>query len=93
MNTLLALATLACLIAAALGLYLASPHQKLTTRTLPARTLALSGCALVGVSFYLLNRYFGSATSVFLLLTALMLLWSLPPLAVAYLRHRSGGAA
>ncbi|TXS94400.1 hypothetical protein [Parahaliea aestuarii] len=88
MNTLLVLATLACLIAAALSLYLASPHQKLIARALPARVLASAGAVLIVASLYLLSRFFGTATSAFILLTALMLLWSLPPLAIACLRHR-----
>ena len=72
---------------AALLLYLASPHQKIFARDLPRKSLVGAGIVLLGVSLVLLMRRFGNATAVFNLLTLLMLLWTLLPLAVAYWRN------
>ena len=71
----------------ALCLYLASPHQKLLPhRALPVPLIA-AGTVLLLASFALLRTYFSPAIAVFILLTTLMLLWSLPPLLIAWLRH------
>ncbi|TXS94033.1 hypothetical protein FV139_10500 [Parahaliea maris] len=88
MNTPVGSLSLLCLTLAALCLYLASPHQKLVQRPLPGRALALTGIALGVSTLALLNSYFGPAIAVFILVTGLMLLWSLPPLAIAWLHHK-----
>lgn len=74
-----------------LTLYLASPNQRLTGRELPRRALGWSGLALFATGLALLLQWAGSATSVFIALTAAMLLWSVLPLAVAWRRGAQGG--
>ena len=71
-------------ILAALTLYLACAHQKLVSSPLPRRLLLIVGILLVIVAEFLLLQFFGSATSIFMLLTTLMLFWTLSPIAFAY---------
>ncbi len=87
MTTLLSATTAACLLMAALFLYLSSPHQRLFNRELPRRRLAFEGLVLALALLYLLSRSFAPAISVFILFSGLMLLWTLPPLLIAWLRH------
>lgn len=75
-------------VVAAIMLYLSSPHQKLVLRELPQRTFFIVGLILIVVSLVLFVQFFGSATSVFIVLTVLMLLWSIPPLLIAYVRAK-----
>lgn len=76
----------AVLTVAALALYLASPHQKLVQSPLPRCALAWTGVALLVVALAVLASIAGSATAVYIHLTILMLLWSVPPLALAWWR-------
>jgi len=72
--------------AAAITLYLASPNQLLVERPLPHRVLAVVGLMLLVVALLLCRQLAGSATAVFILLTLMMLLWSLGPPLIAYFR-------
>lgn len=72
-------------------LYLASPNQRLYAAALPLRLLALTGMLLLLVALLLLLQFSGSATSVFILLTGVMLMWTVPPMVIGYLRHKRGG--
>ena len=75
---------------ASLALYLASPNQRLIDRSLPHRALGWSGRVLFGIGLVLVLQWAGSATSVFITLTAAMLLWSILPLAIAWRRSAKG---
>jgi hypothetical protein len=74
--------------AGAFALYLASPNQRLLGRPLASR--AGGGACIVGLlaSLLLFRRVAGPATSVYLLLTVVMLTWSIAPLAVGWWRQR-----
>ena len=76
------------IILSALMLYLASRHQKLLSKALPRKTLGTAGSVLALASLVLLRQVSGPAVSVFILMTGLMLLWTLVPLAIAYNRAR-----
>lgn len=71
---------------AALALYLASPNQVLWTRELPRRSLAWAGLALAVFGLVFLLLWAGPATAVFIAFTAIMLIWTIVPLAAAWLR-------
>lgn len=73
----------------AFSLYLASPNQRLLSRALPKRLMAFMGMGFLLISLILLWTYSGPATSVFILLTGAMLVWTVFPAAIAYVRHRS----
>ena len=85
---MLAMGAAVAMIVAAAAFYLASPHQKLIGRTMPRRLLAGAGLVFSAAALVLLLQLAGPATSVFILLTGLMLLWTVPPLLIAYLRAR-----
>lgn len=72
----------------ALVLYLASPHEALLAT--PVRRKAPISLAVLGLlaAQAVLVRHFGTATSAFVLMTALMLLWTVPPVVIAWFRHR-----
>jgi hypothetical protein len=81
------------LIGGATGLYLATPHQRLLARPPAAAwskpaAMICAACALV-----ILLMLMGPATAVFTWMTGLMLLWTIPPVVVGWLRHRQGGKA
>ena len=76
---------------ASLALYLASPNQRLIDRSLPHRALGWSGLVFFVIGLVLVAQWAGSATSVFIALTAAMLLWSVLPLAIAWRRGTRGG--
>ena len=83
---------LAAVLAASLGalvLYLGAPHQKLRRKPIPRNRSLAAGTALVALALLLFLRVAGPATAVFILLTLLMALWSVPPLAVAYVHART----
>lgn len=68
--------------------YLGSANQRLLSRALSAKLSAGAGTACGAVALVLLLGYSGPATAVYILLTGLMLLWTVVPLTIAYLRHR-----
>ncbi|TGD73386.1 hypothetical protein E4634_10150 [Mangrovimicrobium sediminis] len=79
------------LIAGAACLYMASPHQRFAPRRpLAPRVLGAAGLACLLLALWSLLAQFGGATAVFIAVAALMLLWTLSPLACAALRPRSG---
>ncbi len=68
-------------------LFLASPHQ-LLLRKPPARPIALgSGASAILAGTLLLLGWAGPATAIFIAMTAAMLVWTLLPLAAAWLRQ------
>lgn len=73
-------------VIAAMTLYLASPHQQLVLSALPRRVLAVTGVLALILALILINQFTGSATSVFILLTGLSLLWTLVPPLLSYIR-------
>lgn len=81
------------LIGGAIGLYLVAPHQRLLARPLatawskPA-AMVCAACALV-----ILLTLMGPATAVFTWMTGLMLVWTIPPVVIGWLRHRKGDKA
>ncbi|TLM77045.1 hypothetical protein ACONUD_08950 [Microbulbifer harenosus] len=87
--TVLLLSSAALLIALGAGLlYLASPNQRIFSSVLPARPLLWAGLLLLALALVLLLQYSGTATSVFILLTGVMFTWTIPPMVIAYLRHK-----
>jgi hypothetical protein len=81
------LAALALLIGAGC-LYLASPHQAVSTSPVNGRALRLAGTAALLAALVLLLSRMGPATAVFTWTVGLMLLWSLPPIGLRWLRFR-----
>ena len=73
------------IVGAAFLLYLASPNQKLFLRSLPHKSLGITGAICIVIALTALVQIAGSATSVFIVLTVLMLFWTvLPPLLVYF---------
>lgn len=81
------------LIGAAASLYLAAPHQRLLAGPLNAPALPVAGllCAVGALALFLMLM--GPATAVFTWMTGLMLVWTIPPVVIGWLRHRKGGKA
>lgn len=84
--------TFVCLIAAIAGLiggaalvYLATPHQALAPRPWPGRRSLAGGGILLLMSLCGFLGVMGPATAVFAFLTGLMLLWTVPPVLIAWL--------
>lgn len=71
--------------AGALAIYLAHPNQVLASRTLP-RTAKWSGGVALLLGLAILLSWAGPATAVFIAITDAMLVWTLVPLAAAWLR-------
>lgn len=72
---------------AALLVYLAAPNQQLLASPLRARRLLrLAAMLCLGLSLGLLRQWAGPATAVFIVLTAVMLVWAVVPLAAAWRR-------
>lgn len=69
-------------------LYLASPNQRLRAHRLTGRWPQMLGWGLILCALLLLWQFAGSASGIFILFTLLMAIWSLPPLAIAWLRAR-----
>ena len=88
MTLLMAIAAVAVGAAGAFALYLSSPNQRLLAPPLAPRAGGVA--CLVGLlgSLLLFLQVAGPATSVYLLLTVVMLTWSIPPLAVGWWRQR-----
>lgn len=77
----------------AIALYLTSPNQKLLAARWPWwRGLVLGASGLLSGLVALL-QVAGPATAVFRLLTLLMVVWTLLPLACGWLRRAGGPAA
>ncbi len=72
---------------ASLALYLASPHQLIMKRPLPAPVLGWGGLAGLVLGLVLLLQWAGPATAVFIALTLAMLVLTVVPLAAAWLRR------
>lgn len=69
--------------------HLASPHQKLMRVAGPRRpVIAAVGTAMLAIATLLLVRALSFLGGIFTALTLVMLLWSVPPLAIAWLRQR-----
>lgn len=69
--------------AGAFALYLAAPRQRLLRSSLPAHATSIAGGASLALAFALYRQVAGPAASVFVLMTATMFLWTLPPLVIA----------
>ncbi len=72
------------LITAALSFYLSTRHQQLVRRELPVGKLRFVSLALIVLSLMLLRMVSGTAASVFILVTVLMLLLTIAPLIIAH---------
>ena len=86
--TFILLAAAFLMVSGAGLLYLASPNQKLVGRTVPCRLFSIVGLMSLVTALPLLLKYSGSGTSVFILITGVMLLWTILPMAIAYFRHK-----
>lgn len=87
MNHLLVAIAVGVNVIAALLLYLASPHQRLAARVWPAKLSVTASVVLAAFAGWMMARVTGPATAVFIVLTVLMLLWTLVPLALAHRHH------
>jgi hypothetical protein len=89
MTTLMAIVAVVLGAAGAFVLYLGSPNQSLLAQ--PLASGASGSACVVGLlgSLLLFLQVAGPATAVYLLLTVVMLTWSLPPLAVGWWRQRA----
>jgi hypothetical protein len=88
MTALLALLAVLAGSIGAMAFYLASPNQKLLITPLPLRVGVVAGSVALFVSLLLFLNVAGPATSVYLLLTLVMFVWSVPPLVFGWWRHR-----
>lgn len=77
------------ILIAALLLYVATPHQKLM-RVPAGRPAAWGGWALLLIGLLLIGQWAGPATTVFIVMAAAMLVWTVVPLGVAWWRAASG---
>lgn len=93
MTALLLIAAAVLILLGAGLLYLASPNQRLNVAALPSTLLAWAGLLLLLFALILLLQFSGSATSVFILLTGVMFVWTVPPMVIGYLQHKRGGKA
>ncbi|WP_226662774.1 hypothetical protein [Microbulbifer aggregans] len=88
-----ALLLISAAVLVALGsmlLYLASTNQRLFSTALPTRAFAWTGLLVLVFALILLLQYSGSGSAVFILLTGMMFVWTIPPMVIAYLRHKKG---
>ena len=76
------------LVVGASWLYLAAPHQIVLKAPVNGRALRLGGIAALTASLVLLLTQMGLATAVFTWTVGLMLLWSVPPIVIRWLRFR-----
>lgn len=77
------------LVAGALCLYGAAPHQALIAGPVPRRMLRGAGGVLLAVALALLLTLQGPATAVFTWATGAMLVWSVAPVAIRWWRFRA----
>lgn len=76
------------LLTGAACFYLAAPHQIVLKPPVNIRALRIAGGAALVASLVLLLTQMGSATAVFTWTVGLMLLWSVPPIVIRWLRFR-----
>ena len=88
MTPFIALAAVVLGAAGAFALYLCSPNQRLLAQPLALR--AGTAACVVGLlcSLALFRRVAGPATAVYLLLTLVMCVWCIAPLALGWWRSR-----
>ncbi|MCK7598265.1 hypothetical protein M0G74_13360 [Microbulbifer sp. CAU 1566] len=70
-------------------IYLASANQRLFSAALPTRVLAWVGLLLLVLALFLLLQYSGPGSAVFILVTGVMFVWTIPPMVIAYLKHKT----
>lgn len=75
---------------ASLLLYAASPNQQLTRARRRGAGLACLGVAVFALGLVLLLQWAGPATAVFIALTLAMLVWSILPVGIAWVRSVLG---
>lgn len=73
-------------------LYLASPNRRWGTLPFTPRLAGWSGLVLLLAATGLMLRWAGSATAIFIVLTAAMTVWSIVPIAIAWWRHKPASA-
>jgi hypothetical protein len=86
-----AILAIVCGAAGAFALYLCSPNQRLLTQPLAPRAGVRASVVGLLASLLLFLQVAGPATSVFLLLTLAMFVWTIPPLVIGW--RRSPGSA
>lgn len=75
------------LLCGALLIYAGAANQQLVRRALPPRRVAAAGTAAIMTSLVALLDVAGPAAAAFVVVTGLMLVWSIAPVAVAWWRH------
>ncbi|WP_428820627.1 hypothetical protein [Microbulbifer sp. MCCC 1A16149] len=88
MTALFLISAAALLVLGSILLYLASANQRLFSTVPSARTLVFTGLLLLVFALVLLLQYSGTGSAVFILVTGVMFMWTVPPMAIAYLRHK-----
>lgn len=78
----------ALLVAGALCLYAGAPNQRLLAAPLASRPARAAGCACLAAALAMLLATMGPATAVFTWTTGLMLVWTILPIVIGWLRHR-----
>jgi hypothetical protein len=72
----------------ALCLYVATPHQRLLAARPSPRPVRAAGSVCLAAALAILLALMGPATAVFTWAIGLMAAWTIPPVAIAWLRHR-----
>ena len=78
------------LILGSLAAYLASPHQQLRPASAPRGFAILAAIAILAALIILLT-FMGPATAVFATFIGLMVLWSILPVVIAWVRYTQNG--
>lgn len=88
MPALLAAFAVVLVFAGAAVAYLTAPHQALLKRRMTAPFSKIAGALALFGALAVLLSLMGPATAVFTWATGLMLLWSIGPVAIGWMRHR-----
>lgn len=88
MSVLAAVLAAELLVGGAACLYLATTNQRLLADPLPSRTASVAGLAGLLAALAILVGLMGPATAIFTWMIGLMLAWTIPPIAIGWLRHR-----
>ena len=78
------------LIGGALCLYLTTPHQRLLAAPLSTRAAPIIGWLCLAAALAILLGVMGPGTAVFTWTIGLMMVWTIPPVVVGWLRYRTG---
>lgn len=78
----------ALLIGGGVCLYLTTSYQRLLSAPLPLRTARVAGWLGLAAALAILLSLMGPATAIFTWTVGLMMAWTIPPVAIGWLRYR-----